>query len=524
MKKFRAGIISLLICAMLSFTACGGKGGGESENVKADKFSITVACSTEQSEQMVMEVLANAFMAKNPDYEIKVEGFSETFDNYMGKVASNRANSPHIIWTMDSKHASWHKFFTDLRPFYERDLAATDYSLYYESMLDVASLNGEFKPTANYTGSFNREKDTATGLEDYKNHSPYGIYYAPRDYNKPAIVCNAELMRQLDSKYEELLGYTADNKPSDYVSVEERLNEIVAGENWDALEDLFEFAELIATRRNVVIEKTAENEDEKESSKWTKKYAIDLKLGWEPTYVTLLTALGIDTLFNADGSLALDSNKETLEALHNRLYKVNGMTNSEATDTDFVSTLAFMKIVSRPVVLGFKTRFDAIYGDAGKTALQAIQIPVENIAAGNSGYAMNNYYHNKTVTVNGVTKSYEDICWDFLKFIITTEGQEAAGATGNNIPVLKSLRDSGAWREVEGLESMNHDAWIAGGELKQDWYDFYVIETRTGFRNAIENFFVNYAKSNYGHKDGFAGLLQNTNKTFNDMNPKGSLR
>lgn len=520
MKKFKAGIISLLICSMLSVTACGGGGKDKtSENITADKFAITVACASEQSEQEVMDELAKAFMEKNPEYEIKVEGFSGAgFDSYMNQIAADRSISPNIIWTMDSKHAPWHKYFTDLRPFYERDL---DYSDYYESMLDVASLNGEFKPTANYTGSLNREKDTATGLEDYKNHSEYGIYYAPRDYNKPAIVCNAELFRQLDEKYEHYMG---GNLPEGYVPTLDRLNAIVAGENWDDLDDLFVFAQEIAAIRNEVIRLAYEAGDDTISNQWGKKYAIDLKLGWEPTYVTLLTAMGINTLFNADGSLNIGAHEDALLALHDKLYAVDGTTNSDAADTDFASSMAFMKIVSRPVVLGFMNRFKAVYGEeVAKTALQCIQIPVENIAAGNSGYAINNYYHDKSITVNGVTKSYDEICWEFIKFIITKDGQEVAGATGNNIPVLKSLSEDGAWTKVAGLENMNHNAWVAGGELKQNWYDFYTIESRTGFRNTVETFFVNFAKKTYGAGD-FAKLLQSTNTQYETLDPTGSVR
>ena len=518
MKKFKAGIISLLICSMLSVTACGGGGKDKtSENITADKFAITVACASEQSEQEVMETLATAFMAKNPEYSIKVEGFSgASFDNYMYQLAADRTNSPNIIWTMDSMHASWHKYFTDLRPFYERD-ASTDYSLYYESMLDVATLNGEFKPTANYTGSFAREKDTATGLEDYKNHSPYGIYYAPRDYNKPAIICNGHKFKELDDLYESLVP----SRPADYVSTTQRLNDIVAGNNWDDLNDLFEFAEFIASRRNETIKLLKDKGDIKTANSWSKYYAIDLKLSWEPTYVTFLTALGVDTLFKADGSLDIERHTAIFEALHEKLYKIDGITNSDAADTDFTNEINFMKIVSRPVLLGTKNRFEAVHN--GENALQCIQIPVENIAAGNSGYAINNYYHDKTVTVNGVTKSYDDICWEFIKFIITEEGQNVAGATGHNIPVLKSLRESGEWTEVEGLENMNHFAWVAGGELKQDWYDFYTVESRTGFRNEMTIFFLNFVKSNYGSGD-FAKLLQATKTGFDNLNPTGSVR
>ena len=95
-----------------------------------------------------------------------------------------------------------------------------------------------------------------------------------------------------------------------------------------------------------------------------------------------------------------------------------------------------MRVCSRPLVLGYGNAFREAWGE---TSLQAIRLPVETIASGNSGYAISRVWEGKGVEVNGVYKSYTDLSWDFLKFIITEEGQEVAGATGLNIPVLKSL-------------------------------------------------------------------------------------
>ena len=519
MKKFRLSIICMLICSMLIFPACKKKG-LQNKVVSSDKYRITIACQSEESESAVLEDLAAAFEAKYPNYEITVKTFSgKNFESYMlQNFASNIENSPHIVWTSDSTHARWHKYFTDLRPFYERDLAKTDYSLYYESMLDTAALNGEFRPTANYKGTFKADKkDTATGTEYGANHSQYGIYYAPRDYNKPAIVCNTALFAELDEKYEEYLG---SNLPEDYVSTTQRLNDIVAGNNWSELDDLFDFAKMIADRINYIVKNAGAHNDPDASFYWKTKYAIDLKLNWEPTYVTILNALGIKTALNADGTVNLDNHSATLEELHSKLYEVDRICNSTGADTDFAQGFNFLKVVSRPVISAYITRFQSIYGSA---SLQCIQIPTQDIAAGNSGYAMNYYYSKTSVSVNGVTKSYPDICWDFIKFIITEEGQEVAGASGHNIPVLKSLSEDGAWRHVNSLQGMNHDAWVAGGELRQDWFNIYEAEHRTKFRAKFAEFFTNYTMSSYGY-GSLAELFKSFKHEYAGLDPQGGLR
>ena len=522
MKKFKVGVISVLLCATLCLSACGKKKNNQTTNQTSDKYKITVACQSEESEKDVLEILANAFEAKNPKYEITIKTFTgKDFENYMlSNFAQNIENSPHIVWTSDSIHARWHRYFTDLRPFYERD-ESTDYSLYYETMLDTASLNGEFRPTKNYTGSFRADKkDTADGTEVDLKHSEYGLYYAPRDYNKPAIVVNTELCEQLDEAYEKYMGT---NLPADYVSVTDRLNDIVAGNDWDELDDLFAYSQFIAERINYVVEASLKTTDPDRfdiNMYWKTKYAIDLKLNWEPTYVTILNDLGIKTLFNADGTISIDKESEKLEELHNKLYAVKRICNSDGIDTDFANGFTFLKVVSRPVVLGFMETFKGTYG---KAALQSIQIPVQDIAAGNSGYAINYYYYNKSVTVDGETKSYHDICWDFIKFIITEDGQEAAGASGSNIPVLKSLRENGAWRKVADLQGMNHEAWIAGGELKQDWYNIYTSNSRSGFRGSFQTFFTNFSKENY-QEGSLNALFARIKTDYNALNPTANVR
>ncbi|MBR2385607.1 MAG: carbohydrate ABC transporter substrate-binding protein [Clostridia bacterium] len=516
MKKFKVAVISMLIFAMLSFTACGNNNNKPQES---DKYRITVACQSEESEGDILRILAEAFEAKNPDYDIEIKTFTgQDFESYMlGNFAQNIEKSPHIVWTSDSIHARWHRYFTDLRPFYERDLTSTDYSLYYESMLDTASLNGEFRPTKNYTGSFRADKkDTKDGTEIGDNHSEYGIYYAPRDYNKPAIVCNTKLFADLDAAYEQYVGAL----PEGEMTTTQRLNDIVAGNDWNELDDLFAFAQLIAERRNAVIDAALNEEDIKLQQKWEALTAIDLKLNWEPTYVTFLNAMGIKTMFNADGTISLDQESEKLVGLHDKMYAVPGIVNSDGADTDFATGKVFLKIVSRPVVLGFINAFEGTYGEA---CLQSIQIPVQDIAAGNSGYAMNYYYYNQSVTVKGVTKSYADICWDFIKFVITTEGQEVAGASGSNVPVLKSLYADGAWRKVAKLSGMNHEAFVAGGELKQNWYDIYNPISRAGFRGQFATFFTNFTKENYGN-GSLEALFATTKTSYNALDPTGNVR
>ncbi len=525
------------VCAM---SACGDD--SLEDNKVMDHYVITIACQSEESEQNVMEKLIAAYNVKNPDVEIKLQSFTgKDFEVFMNQVSQDEENSPNIIWTSDSYHARWEQYFTDLRPFYEKD-AATDYSLYYESMLDTASINGHFKPTKNYKGSFRSDDlDTSDGLENYTNHSQYGLYFAPRDYNKPTILCNTVLFEMLDAQYEEY--YKAKEgaavMPTDYVSTTARLNNIVAGDDWNELTDLFTFSKTAAERIQYVLDCAGDlgAKGQKVVKEWQHKTVLDLKLSWEPSYTTILNAMGVENIIKSDGTLDLEANTQVLEQLHGWMYAEDNLYYSDVDDLNFKNGQTFMRVVSRPVVSSYGSNllkvYEEYYKEQQKEAvvpLQAIQIPVADVAGGCSGYAINNIYEGKGITVNGNYKSYADLCWDFIKFIITKEGQEVAGATGSNIPVLKSLKDAQsnggetpAWRKVAGLEHMDQDAWLAGTELTQDWFNVYKANYRIKYRTTVQSFFMSFQRKNY-NEGSLASLIQKTNDDYNAASPKDNLR
>ena len=536
MRRITALTVGALM-SVLCLTACGGK--GKSKVTESDYYTITVACQTEMGEEEVLRVLKKRYEELHQDRRIDIKTFSgEGFEQYMLGIAAEQSSSPNIIWTADTYHSQWEQYFVDLRPYYEAS-AETDYSLYYETMLDAASTHGYFKPTKNYTnplGAFNRELDeNSDGMENYKNQSEYGLYYAPRDYNKPAILCNTHLFDELDSDYETVYKSVtgATEMPADYQSTRARLAEIVAGTDWDELNDLTAFAKFIA-KRMIYITNNATT-DRTMGRKWGQRAVLNLFLEWEPTYTTVLNDVGVD-IIKDDGSLELAAYEETFEALHAEMFpdatdedkQIAGvMMTTNGGSIQFSSGNLFMSVCSRPVVLGYRNTF---YGTYGEACLESIRLPVKDIAAGNSGYAISNIWEEHGVSVNGEYKSYTELSWDFIKFIISEEGQEVAGETGLNIPVLKKLYSAEtnggvepAWRKVESLGEMNHDAWVAGGELRQDTYNIFKAEKRNAIRSVTRVFFANLQRKNYN--DGsLANLIKETVRSYNLQSPTSNLR
>ena len=99
-----------------------------------------------------------------------------------------------------------------------------------------------------------------------------------------------------------------------------------------------------------------------------------------------------------------------------------------------------------------------------------------------------------------------------------------------NIPVLKKLYSAEtnggkmpAWRMVKSLGSMSHDAWVAGGELRQDTYNIFKSEKRNAIRSVIKTFFVNMQRINY-NEGSLDGLISETLRSYNLQNPTANLR
>ena len=319
--------------------------------------------------------------------------------------------------------------------------------------------------------------------------------------------------------------------PEDYKSSYARLNEIVAGNDWDSMDDLYAFAKFVAKKMVYII--NASEGDRTMGRKWSNRAVLNLFLEWEPTYTTILNDLGVD-IINDDGTLNL-APAEKLESIHAGLFPneteedkaVAKLMTTTTNGVVFNTGNLFMSVCSRPVVLGYSKTFKMLYGD---TYMETIAFPVEEIAAGNSGYAISRVWDGKGVTVDGVYKSYNDLSWDFIKYIISEEGQEVAGATGLNIPVLKKLYSAEtnggvtpAWRKVEMLGSMSNDAWVAGGELRQEMFNIFKTEKRAAFRNIVRTFFTNLQKTNY-NEGSLDKLITATTNQYNLQNPTKNIR
>ena len=70
---------------------------------------------------------------------------------------------------------------------------------------------------------------------------------------------------------------------------------------------------------------------------------------------------------------------------------------------------------------------------------------------------------------------------------------------------------------------MNHDAWVAGGELRQDTYNIFKAEKRNAIRNITKMFFASLQAKNY-NQGSLQVLIDDTIRNYNLQNPTNHLR
>jgi ABC-type glycerol-3-phosphate transport system substrate-binding protein len=232
---------------------------------------------------------------------------------------------------------------------------------------------------------------------------------------------------------------------------------------------------------------------------------ISFFLQWEPVYTSVFRELGSDGIVKENGELNLTSekNREIMRYLYDELFSNETIVG---TETDFKKGYALMATCVRPVAY---TAYQQRQG-----TIDFLPFPTEAIGAGCSGYAITKSNASKTQTVNGVKKTNKELCWDFIKYVITEEGQEVAGAFGTSVPILKSLEENGAWKTAMP-NAKNHSAWLAGEELRLTTYNRYDTEIRTSLRANVGSIFSDLQNKTSGAESKFEKTLSTQTSEFN---------
>ena len=487
-QKLVFGVALAAICSVGGLTGC---------QKKKDKFEISISARSLVSEQEMLNIWKREYETLHPNVRINVSGWGGvegSSEEYVMKNALNRSALTNIIYTTDDTTANLaqKKNFVDLRPYYEA-FPETDYSNYYSTMLDLTSFYGEFRPTESYTGPYECEKS---------NDPQYGVYFAPREYNMPALLCNVSLFKEQFATEEEKANWNKD-------SLKNLFTRIGEGTEWN-------WTTFVKALQNISDKCATLNSNGDLGYR-----ACELNHTWEPVYTTIMKELGGDGIFamNDYGETVVNLGSDANIAAYNKIITDFGknahpyMIDTDYGNDNFKLHNVFCVMVSYPEVGNF-------YGAYKKVNLElgAVNFPAEYVAAGCGGYGI---LVDKANQVQKLTSGEEaktvDLCWDFIKYIISKEGQNAAGKEGYVQPVLKELATEGEWvTSYDG--KIDNLAFSTAKELLLDTFCFANPAARNALRKeCITPFFRDlFSPKTTSYNDLLTKAINDTNKALRD--------
>lgn len=486
LKKSIAVMLSV-VTAATCLAGCGeqksDKSASSVDGAVTNKYNITIAAQQDDGELVILQALKEAYEGKNPDVNIIVRDFSgKTYSEAMNTWREDYSLLPMISWMDDRDFASYAEggYYVDLRPYYEQDLEVTDYNEYYQTMLNSASYTGEYRPTTAYTG-------TVDGKEK-SDDAQYGLYFAPRDYNEIVVVYNKTKFADanMDENGNNTGGYNIFKEYEETYGVDlsDPANSNDKSKwNWEA------FVNLLHLAGENIFEYNA-------GASALNERVIYLHNSYEPIYTSIFTELGkqydnYEGLIASDGTPLFNSteNQEIYKYLSENIfhyetpYDEDGQTKTKAninatTEDSFFNGMTLMTVCPRPTLY---SQWNAL--QAKGMEIDVLPFPTDQIAAGCSGYGITvagSFDENNeaiTQTPDGLeTKKVVDLCWDFIKFAISEEGQEVASKTGVCVPVRKSLIENGVWKQAftrEDGTTINHQAFILEEELPMTMFNVF---------------------------------------------------
>lgn len=299
-----------------------------------------------------------------------------------------------------------------------------------KQMPDIMWTTGEKHAPWSDAGAFVNLKDmiaadSSIDLSDFygeiinathKNSQDDGIYFMPRDYNKCVLFINKVMFKAAGFTEEEINGLKDSWNYEKFMETCERLKVAMkANENPD-----------LGIRENSV--------------------PVDARMDFNASYCSFVYHYGGQ--FVEDGKVDFLSAKNLnaygeIFELIDKGYIAESAKKSSAT---FTTLSAAMKIDVRPALPGMpiSENYD----------IDFLPLPLDTIGVGCSGYAITNV---------AKSRGNEQYAYDFLKFIVSEEGQKIGAETGSIIPVRKSMANDSSWTSYKNA-GLNHAAFISAPE------------------------------------------------------------
>ena len=400
MKKMIKRVLSLAMTALLSLGLFAGCG-GTGDSGSDEKIKITVSVSgTDASEGALMQKWKMAYEAQNQDVTIHIKNFTSDYTQTMMSYVQSAKQMPDIMWTTGEKHSPW----SDAGAFVDlKDMIAAD------EEIDLDDFYGEIVRATQ------------------KNSQDDGIYFMPRDYNKCVLFINKVMFRAAGFTDAEI----------------------------DALKDGWNYEKFMETCERL---KTAmDNNQNPQLGIRDKSVPVDARMDFNASYCSFINHYGGQIVENGAVDLLSDKNIAAYGKIFELIEKGYIAESAKKSAASFTTMSAAMQISVRPALPGLpaSSNYDVDF----------LPLPLDTIGVGCSGYAITNIAKTRVSksTRNEEKKSNEAYAFDFLKFIVSEEGQRIGAETGSIIPVRKSMANDTSWTQYKSA-ALNHAAFISAPE------------------------------------------------------------
>ena len=264
-----------------------------------------------------------------------------------------------------------------------------------------------------------KESDYFEAIIDIAKSGDDGkVYWAPRDYNKTVIAYNKDIFDAAQVSY-----------PTDTWTWTDFLN------TCNALKE----------KANAI----------KSAMAQTVFYPISANLNWEAVYYPAIKSYGGD-IIDKDAGKAMKNKDAFIKGVSALLALADeGLALPPTQDTvPFANKQCAMQICVRPDIVSYANN---LRKSDGSVPMDFVAMPsyddpdVETsyIGLGCTGYGI----------TTGCTSAKREMAWDFLKLVMTEEGQESFCATGSGFPVLVAMAEDENATYRSYLPGANHDAF-----------------------------------------------------------------
>ena len=404
MKKLITLLLTFLIAltSLVGFVGCKDPFNDDDLGKEEVEGKVTIQFGYLMEEKDLAVVIKREFEKTNSLINLKMIPLSGDWKSQMNNYVAKPSTFPDIVWVPSDQHSAYAAggAFVNLRPLMESD-AATNPDLYYDSMI----------------------KATAYSSTDT------GIWFAPRDYNKPVTYINKKMFEaagvaiptQAEWNYQKFLEVCQQLRTA--MDANDRSSEDFDNEKFDA-----------------GIEPNS--------------FPVECEMQWNPVYHGVLASFGarlIDTSKTGEDAITVDdeSTIQAYEKIYNDLYA-----------TGYSSTTSSVNFLSKKAAMWFNVRPKLPTILKRNIEVDFLPLPFEKIGAGNSGYAITSVAKDRLSNEGGNTKNNQELAWEVIKWLITEPGQQVLGQSGTGVPVLKSMANSGDWISKND-PTLNHAAFTA---------------------------------------------------------------